>query len=281
MDEIERFITVVEEGSFTKASKKLFITQPALSLSIRRLEQMLGKKLFKRIGKRFILTTDGENIYNLGLQILKYWQKAKDRDFSNAPLSLSIGIFDNAALRLSKYFQEKFTENRQLFEITIHRSAALNKGMRNGIYDICISVLDSSANVDSNYFLIKKFSEKLYPVSGKKWKLGIAKIPFILYNRESETRQYIDSAFLRQGIRPNIIVESTSPAFMKELAIGGCGVALLPKNFIESELALKKLQIQKLPLSFKREFGLFLNKESNLKPADQIIKDIIKKLKAE
>lgn len=278
MDEIERFITVIEEGSFTKAAGKLFITQPALSLSIKRLEATLGKKLFKRIGKRFVLTADGENIYNLGLQILKYWDKAKDKNFSSVSPLFSIGIFDNAALRLSKYFQEKLSGER-VFEIIIQRSAVLNKGMKNGIYDICISVLNPNFNEDQNYILVKKFSEKLYPVSGKKFKGEISKTPFIVYNKESETREYIDSVFLKRGIRPNIIVESTSPAFMKELAIGGCGVALLPKNFIENELALKKLFIQKLPFTFKREFGVFLNKESNLKVNDGIMKEIIRNLK--
>lgn len=278
MDKIERFIAVVEEGSFTKAAKKLFITQPALSLSIERLERKIGKKLFKRIGKRFVLTKDGENIYNIGLQILKFWQKAKDKNFSNTLPSLSIGIFDNAALRLSKYFQKKLTENRFLLEITIDRSGVLIKGMKNGIYDICICILDPNENQFSEFWLVKKFSERLYPVSGKIWRKG-AKIPFIFYNKNSSTRQYIDKVFFKKGIKPNIIVESTSPAFMKELAIGGCGVALLPKNFIERELALKKLFIQKFPFSFKRDFGLFLNKESNIKASDEVVKEIIRNLR--
>ena len=50
--EIERFIATVDRGSFTKASEMLYLTQPALSLSIARLEKQVGAKLFKRIGKR-------------------------------------------------------------------------------------------------------------------------------------------------------------------------------------------------------------------------------------
>ena len=49
--EIERFIETVNQGSFTKASRVLYLTQPALSLSIARLEKEVGTKLFKRTGK--------------------------------------------------------------------------------------------------------------------------------------------------------------------------------------------------------------------------------------
>ena len=57
--EIERFIATVDRGSFTKASQILFLTQPALSLSIAILEKEIGVKLFKRIGKHLVLTKDG------------------------------------------------------------------------------------------------------------------------------------------------------------------------------------------------------------------------------
>ncbi|MFH1832832.1 MAG: LysR family transcriptional regulator [Candidatus Levyibacteriota bacterium] len=275
LDELERFIMVVQEGSFTKAAKKLFITQPALSLSIKRLEHVFSKKLFKRLGKRIVLTSEGESIYHLGLQILKFWRKAKNKNTSQSFPFLSIGIFDNAALRLSKYFQKKLTKNRFLFEIVIDRSKVLANGMKNGLYDICICVLDPNQNADSNYILVKKFSEKLYPVSSKIWKEKISESPFILYNQDSETRAYIDSIFLNRRIKPNIIVESTSPAFMKELAIGGCGIVLLPKNFVDLELKQKKLFIQKFPFIFKREIGLFLNKDSNLKETDETVREIM------
>lgn len=272
--ELERFIAIINEGTFTKAAKKVYLTQPALSASILRLEETLGVKLFKRTGKRFILTKDGETVSLVGVQILKLWSKIKDPTFrnqSNKPV-FSIGLYDNAALRLSKYFQKKLSEADFRFEITIDRSENLIRRLQNGIDDLCICIIGPETKKEAS--LIKIYSEELLPVSSKIWKENYSKIPYILYNKGSVTRLNIDEIFIKNGISPNIIVESTSPNFMKELAVGGCGVALLPRNFISRELLQKKLFIQKFPFKFERKIGLFINKEGSLKESDEIVKNI-------
>lgn len=278
--ELERFIAVVERGSLTKTAKKLKITQPGLSFSIKRLEKALGIKLFKRVGKHLILTKEGESIYGIGLQIAKLWGRAKQLTShdGNAPV-YTIGLFDNAALKLSKYFQKNLAQNRFKFEITIDRSVVLLRGLHNGIFDICVCIIPFDKIFSPNAILIKKYSEKLLPVSKKILKQDISKIPFILYNKDSETRHYIDQVFLKKGIQPNVIVESTSPTFMKELAIGGVGLALLPKNFIIRELEQKKLFVQKLPFSFRREIGIFLNRDGEVSESNEVVKEIIKSLR--
>ena len=53
------FRTVVEEGGFSKASKKLLITQPAVSLAVRRLEDQIGCILIDRTTRKFLLTEAG------------------------------------------------------------------------------------------------------------------------------------------------------------------------------------------------------------------------------
>lgn len=275
--EIERFIAVVDKGSFTKASKGLYLTQPALSLSIRRLEEVLRVKLFKRIGKKLILTKDGEAVYRIGKRILLLWKKALDPNSRRInPTAISIGLFDNAALKLTKYFQKNLKSHQ--FEITIDRSAALMQAMQNGLFDICICILREDWFLEKNITIVVTFFEKLIPVSGKLWKKKIKDIPFILYNSDSATRKYTDEVFIKRNIKPNIIVESTSPAFMKSLAIGGFGVALLPENFVEVEVKQKKLFIQKFPFQFKRKVGLFLSKDSNLKKEDGLLKEMIEDL---
>lgn len=278
--ELERFLVVIQEGSVTKAAQKLFITQPALSQAIERLEKEVRGKLFQRIGKRLVLTKDGETVARMGEHIIRLWGTIKDptaRGAHSSPL-FSIGLFDNAALKLSSYFQKQLLKKQLPFEVTIDRSSILYQGMQQGVYDMCICVLNPTRTIGSHVLLFKTFSEVLYPVSGKKWKENAEKIPFILYNQGSDTRQYIDKIFFENGIKPSVIVESTSPAFMKELAIGKSGVALLPKNFIQRELQQEKLFIQKFPFTFAREIGLFLNKESNIKTSDIVVQEIIKNL---
>lgn len=280
IDELERFTIVVEERSITKAAQKLFLTQPALSQSIARLEKEVGTLLLKRTGKHIVVTKDGEMVYAIAIQIQKLWAKIKDpqnRNFGK-PRAYSIGLFDNAALKLASFFKTNFTKQDIRFEITIDRSESLLRGMQQGMFDICICVTPVDRNWGKDIVLVKDFFEKLYPVSGNIWKKEMGKAPFILYNKESVTRHFIDEVFLQHGLKPNIIAESTSPNFMKELAISGAGVALLPKNFIKRELEQKKLFIQKFPFSFQREIGIFLNKEGSLKELDKVVKEIISNL---
>lgn len=72
----------MEEKSFTKAAEKLFISQPALSKSIRALEAELGVTLFKRDPRELSLTSEGENVYCYAVDILNYWQSRTAELFS-------------------------------------------------------------------------------------------------------------------------------------------------------------------------------------------------------
>lgn len=275
--ELERFIMTVDSGSITKASKVLYLTQPTLSLSILRLEEEIKLKLFKRIGRRLVLTEEGKTVYQVGMQITKLWKNIKNSKNKNFNNPYYIGIYDNAALKLSKYFKKNFSKDGLKFEITIDTSYPLMQGIKNGLFDICVCSIGKDT-IDNGIKLIKQFSEELVPVSSVIWRKPISKIPFILYKKESSTREYIDNTFFKNGVNPTVIVESTSTIFMKELALGGCGIALLPRNVIQREIENKKLFINKFPFRLKREIGVFLNKDSQIKEKDEVIREIIESL---
>ena len=60
LDQLRTFQAVAKTGSFTKASRKLFLTQPAVSQQIQALEASIGVQLFDRSGKKIHLTSQGE-----------------------------------------------------------------------------------------------------------------------------------------------------------------------------------------------------------------------------
>src|SRR5581483_6398711 len=187
------------------------------------------------------------------------WNSAKHIKHNNTKKkSYAVGLYDNAALRLSKYFQKNFEKIH--FEITIARSQELLIKLNNGLLDICVCILPDTTAHLSNIVLIGEFSERLVPVSGKIWSEKPSKLPFILYNKDSETQRYIDQAFLKHRIKPQVVVESSNPAFMKELAIGKCGVALLPENFVRDEIKREKLYVQPFSFQFERTMGVFIQK---------------------
>jgi LysR family transcriptional activator of nhaA len=66
------FLTISKEGTIVKASKKLHITQPALSHQLKILEQDLGKQLFDRVGKRLVINKDGEAVREYASKIFRH-----------------------------------------------------------------------------------------------------------------------------------------------------------------------------------------------------------------
>src|SRR5437899_1906947 len=70
LSQLEFFVTVVEEGGFSKAAERVFRTQPAVSIAIRRLEEDLGTSLFERSQKAPVLTEAGELFYDYARRIL-------------------------------------------------------------------------------------------------------------------------------------------------------------------------------------------------------------------
>ena len=73
--QLETFVCVVEEKSFTKAAKKLYVSQPALSKTIRALEEEVGAKLFERSSYGLEITNEGNIIYSYAKDAIQYYNE--------------------------------------------------------------------------------------------------------------------------------------------------------------------------------------------------------------
>src|ERR1700752_1966041 len=102
------FLTVANEKSFSRAAEKLLRTQPAVSLSIQRLEQSLGEKLIDRSAKELLLTDAGRIVLDFARRFENLEREmetalAELRDNSSG--RLAIGANESASLYLLKYIQ--------------------------------------------------------------------------------------------------------------------------------------------------------------------------------
>lgn len=275
--ELKRFLNVCSTGSLTKSAKLLNITQPALSQSLQRLEKNLSTKLINRKNRQFFITEDGKAIYHMGEKLLRIWESMQDPALRKTKkISYTLGLFDNAAIQLAKEID--YIKKPQLIELVIDVSSKLKLSLKQGILDMCIAVLDKNQKEVETANIIKTYFENLVPVSSKKFSSQLEKVPFLLYNKDSYTRAYIDEVFAKNSINPVIFAESTSITFLKELAMLGKGVALLPENFIANEIKNKLLVRQNFKLKWYREIGIFLHKESGLSQVTDFVKNIVEKL---
>lgn len=276
IEELRRFILAVQEGNITKAAEKTFITQSALSQSIQRLEKALDTKLFVQKGKYLHTTTDGLAVKTIGTKILELWENAKNPDIRRSIQQIyTIGMFDNAALLLGEYLQKNIHTDSFHLELIIDRTATLRSQLQLGIIDVAICVVDKKYAPPKGTLLKKSFIEKLIPVSSHMMTTPLDTIPFILYNKGSHTRDQIDAVFTKAGIKPKIFAESTSVTFMKELAQLGCGVALLPENFVKADIEQGTLVQQTLPITWTREFGIYTQEHGRLPLESTIMQEII------
>ncbi len=277
IEELKRFILVVNEGNLTKVAEKIFITQSALTQSIDRLEKEIGAKLFLQKGKYLQLSSDGKALASIGTKILDLWEKAKDPAIRKViKPSITIGMYDNAALRLAKFVQANTPSQQVILEFMIDNSEKLLSDLQLGAIDIAIAVANKKYSHPKEILCLKTFDEELIPVSSKIFNTPLNKIPFILFNKGSNTNEQIDAIFTQKGIKPMVYAESTSTSFMKELALLGCGVALLPENFIRQELIQGILKKQQLPIKLERQYGIFVQKNNNQKDNNIIIEEITK-----
>jgi DNA-binding transcriptional LysR family regulator len=275
--ELKRFILVANEGNLTEVAEKIFITQSALTQSIHRLEKEIGAKLFIQKGKYLELTADGKALAAIGTKILGLWDKAKDEQIRKIiKPTITIGMYDNAALRLAGFVQQNTPSQQQILELVIDQSEKLLSDLQLGVLDIAIAVINKKYSYPKEILCLKTFEEELIPVSKKIFKEPINRIPFILYNKGSNTRDQLDILFTKKRIKPKIYAESTSTIFMKELAILGCGVALLPENFVHHELKQRILIKQQLPIEFKRQYGVFVQKNNETENKNKLINEITK-----
>lgn len=136
-------VTIYDEGSFSGAAKKLFVSQSALSQAIRKLEEEFGFELFTRNGTRSIPTNAGQVFVTQGRQILRSWNQFESEMHIFADIQqsdLTIGMPPHYLRNILPHVLPKFeTEHPNVrVEIIEESSATLEKLAMQGMIDLCV-----------------------------------------------------------------------------------------------------------------------------------------------
>ena len=266
------FYFVARLKSYKEASKRLFITQPAVSMQIRAFERQFGVKLFVRKDKELLLTKTGEKIfplaeelYNSAISCEKFLTNIKNFEVGE----LKLGVSRTLNLFITKYIST-FKERFPGIKIILHEGSTkeIMHGLENFSYDIAIvSKYPHSSKIET-----KKLSEEeMIFVSSpesplaKKKDLQLTDFNgenFILPGTGSGTRMNILRIFDREKISPNIVAEVDNPQTIKKLVMENKGISLMFPPLIEEEL--QKGLIKKLPI--KGEIVIDVELAYNAKP---------------
>lgn len=262
------FYVVANSGSITKAAGELFISQPAVSQSIKQLETQIGGRLFKRTSKGMELTYEGKMIYDyireaneLIGKAEKKFSQLKELTYGEIKIGASDTITKHYLLKYIKQFIAKYPDisvkvtNRTTGEtLNLLKSGKVDIGFVNGpVTDELVDVTDLVETEDvfvCNAEWINRYSEPLTPEQ-------LAGEPLIMLEKLSNTRRVIDEHFAKFDVELNPMLELGSLDLMLDFAKVGLGITCAPSLTVESDIALGLLY--RVPITFqmpKRAFAL-------------------------
>ena len=248
------FYVVANHKNITKASKELNISQPAISKSIKNLEQQLGGCLFTRTKRGVVLTEEGREFYNYIKTAIEYINNAENKftDLINLETGcIKIGISTTLVKEFLLPYLKEFNKMYPKINIQIitNLTSELMSKLKNGLIDIVILNLnDKNYGNDINIIKCKNINDcfvannKYKDLINKKLSLkDLNNYPLILQNKGSNTRDFIDTIARKNDVilKPNI--ELASYSLVVEFSKIGLGIGYATKEYIEEELKNKEL----------------------------------------
>lgn len=275
------FREIALSSSVTKASQRLNIAQPALSIQLKRFEEALGTQLFRREGMRLLLTPIGEEVLRLSHQVHASGQRLRELATSNTlQRHLKFGSLDNIpkvfvadlAIRLKEKADAMVSVIEGDLELLLRELVA-------GSIEFVVTefpVRQVAGKKLASVSLAKKqvgvFGVKRFLKLKKGFPQSLDQVPVILPTEHSRLKSEIDHFFVASGINPKVVFESQDTMVQKMLALKGEGVVFLPYH--ESEIGiLEDLHlIAEVPELESEFFAVSLTSDRNLRELSLLLK---------
>lgn len=282
---LEIFYEVAKERSFTRAAEKLFINQSAVSIQVKKFEEILGTKLFDRSSKKIKLTYTGESLYKMAEEIfekVKRTEKEISKVIEMGKAKINIGaspiIAEPLLPKLLKGFSEQHDEIE--YDITVSSKDLLVKLLKEG--DLDLIIIDNEHIVDENLEVIN-LEKGPYVLIGRN-DYGdlkdIEKDPIITRKNIPNNNKAIEVIEEKFGIsfKTKIIVKGNLEV-IKGMVEEGIANVILPYYAVYKEIKENKFKIIQKIIEVKDGYQIVVTRDK--RELNQIIKfvDFIKEHK--
>jgi DNA-binding transcriptional LysR family regulator len=252
LDLLRGFVTVAERGGFTAAGIALGLTQSAMSLKVKRLEEILGKRVFERGGRGVTLTREGETLLAYARRILALNDEAVRRLIA-PPVAgrLRLGVADhfiprNLAPVLAR-FAKAYPEVE--LEVEVGRSHELRAALAEGALDL---VLGKRRDGETEGRPI--FTETIVWVAAPGWTPPEGRpLPVALLPRGCMFRDRAQAALARAGIAFEVVYTSASLLGVAAAAQAGLAATVLGRSGLPPGL----VELEGLPACGTAEMCVF------------------------
>lgn len=247
LTQLEFFITVVEEGSFSKAAERVYRTQPAVSIAIRRLEEEIGAPLFERSQKTPTLTEAGELVYDYAKRILGLRDQARETVAELRSLRrgrVRIGANESTSLYLLPHLILQYREQHPNVKVEIfrHVSERLPREVLDRNVDFALLAFEPEAsNLESFPILRDELVLIMHPehrLAGRDAvtveELGTES--FLAHNVKTASRNKVVEVFAEHHTPLNITLELATVETIKRFVQLRIGLAFVPRMCVSEEL---------------------------------------------
>lgn len=263
------FYIVAKNGSISAAADVLFISQPAITFQIKKLEEQLGISLFTRTKRGVILTDEGKVLFdyvNNAIENIINGENALSNLKNLDSGIIRIGASTTVCRHVVMPYLEKFHELYPKIDIQIVNNLTTNllKELRNGNLDILFLNMPMNENKDLNIISINDVQDifvgnkKYYDLTKGKINLKeLNEYPLIFQKLPSNTRAYLNNYLKSNNVDLKPQLEVVSYNLIMDLVKAGFGIGYATKEFIKNELENKTLyEIEVIPKVPKRFIGI-------------------------
>ena len=281
LKQLEAFVQVAEEGSFSKAAKELFLTQPTISAHIASLEKELNVRLFIRNTKEVSLSEDGKELYKYAKPMMDLERKIEERFGSGedtAKHCITIAASTVPAQYLLPEILKRYNEKYPKEQLKIVEMDSAQVVLR--VIDHMVDVGLTGTTLEKKHCkYVSFYKDQLVVITPntEKYRLGeesagdiswICKESFIMREEGSGTRKEAEKQFARAGIdvgKLDVIASIENQETIKKSVTQGLGISVLSRLASKEEVEEGHMLAFPIPGADKgRDINLVYNKNYQL-----------------
>ena len=293
LNQLKIFYLAAKHGSLSAAAESLYITQPAVTKGIQRLQEYYEIKLFNRFGKKMALTDAGEVLYGIAESIFEMENQAEEslRDFQQRKRGfIRIISSESFGSYYLPYMLNRFTRINPKIRISaeilptdqiVEKTATLANDLGFISYPVPHKKLISREVLEDSYQIIVPAD---HPFAAKSIiePEDLAGQSLIVHEKGSAPRKSTEEFIRRHNINVTILMEHSNNEAIKTAVEEGLGIAVITRRVVSKEIEMGSLKA--IPLSdpaMSRKFYLIHHKDKYLSRPLQSLIDMVDQWAAE
>jgi DNA-binding transcriptional LysR family regulator len=276
LHQLQVFLKIVETKSITKAAEELHLTQPAVSIQLKNLQEQFEIPLTEIVGRQLYVTDFGYEIVEIAKRINNEFQEIQFKTMAykgHLTGTLKMSVVSTAKY-IIPFFLSDFLKQHEGIELQLdvtNKSKVITSIEKNEVDFALVSILPDNISV----FNEELMQNKLFLVANRDFETPkniilpkkMTEFPIIYREKGSGTRLKMERFFEKNDLKIKNKLELTSNEAVKQAVIAGLGLSIMPLIGIKNELQkgdLKIIHVKGLPT--KTDWNLIWHSQKSLSP---------------